>query len=302
MTDSSDLRDAPLSAPPARPLPETATTTASAAGAATASSATTASTATATAASSATATAAASAVPAAGATSAAASATAASAISAVSAVSAAAASSFSAAGAATARVVLLTGPSGSGKTRLAGRSGLPVLRLDDFYKEGDDPTLPRLGTAVDWDSPGSWDADAALRAISDLCHRGTATTPRYDIARSARTGHEHLDLAGSPLFIAEGIFAADIAARCAALGLLADAICLRERPTTTFRRRLLRDIRESRKPLPVLLRRGWRLLRAEPALVARHRALGAHPCTHEEAASRITRLRTTAAPAPRADA
>ncbi|MDI6413391.1 MULTISPECIES: ATP-binding protein [Streptomyces] len=197
---------------------------------------------------------------------------------------------------------MLTGPSGSGKTRLAGRSGLPVLRLDDFYKEGDDPTLPRLGTAVDWDSPGSWDADAALRAISDLCHHGTATTPRYDIARSARTGHEHLDLAGSPLFIAEGIFAADIAARCAALGLLADAICLRERPTTTFRRRLLRDIRESRKPLPVLLRRGWRLLRAEPALVARHRALGAHPCTHEEAASRITRLRTTAAPAPRADA
>ncbi len=255
MTDSSDLRDAPLSAPPARPLPETATTTASAA--------------TATAALSAT---------------------------------AKAASAVSAAGAATARVVLLTGPSGSGKTRLAGRSGLPVLRLDDFYKEGDDPTLPRLGTAVDWDSPGSWDADAALRAISDLCHHGTATTPRYDIARSARTGHEHLDLAGSPLFIAEGIFAADIAARCAALGLLADAICLRERPTTTFRRRLLRDIRESRKPLPVLLRRGWRLLRAEPALVARHRALGAHPCTHEEAASRITRLRTTAAPAPRADA
>ncbi|CAL9541274.1 hypothetical protein SUDANB19_04240 [Streptomyces sp. enrichment culture] len=299
MTDSSDLRDAPLSAPPARPLPETATTTASAAGAATASAAT------ATAALSATAKSA-SAVSAAGATSAAASATsatsAASAVSAVSAVSAAAAASATAAGAATARVVLLTGPSGSGKTRLAGRSGLPVLRLDDFYKEGDDPTLPRLGTAVDWDSPGSWDADAALRAISDLCHHGTATTPRYDIARSARTGHEHLDLAGSPLFIAEGIFAADIAARCAALGLLADAICLRERPTTTFRRRLLRDIRESRKPLPVLLRRGWRLLRAEPALVARHRALGAHPCTHEEAASRITRLRTTAAPAPREDA
>ncbi len=295
MTDSSDLRDAPLSAPPARPLPATAATTASAAGAATASAAT------ATAALSATANAA-SAVSAAGATSTAASASATSAASAVSAVSAAAASSATAAGAATARVVLLTGPSGSGKTRLAGRSGLPVLRLDDFYKEGDDPTLPRLGTAVDWDSPGSWDADAALRAISDLCHRGTATTPRYDIARSARTGHEHLDLAGSPLFIAEGIFAADIAARCAALGLLADAICLRERPTTTFRRRLLRDIRESRKPLPVLLRRGWRLLRAEPALVARHRALGAHPCTHEEAASRITRLRTTAAPAPRADA
>lgn len=33
------------------------------------------------------------------------------------------------------RVVLLAGPSGSGKSHLAERSGLPVLRLDDFYKE-----------------------------------------------------------------------------------------------------------------------------------------------------------------------
>ncbi|MEV5267167.1 uridine kinase, partial [Streptomyces werraensis] len=37
-----------------------------------------------------------------------------------------------------ARVVLLCGPSGSGKSLVSARSGLPVLRLDDFYKEGDD--------------------------------------------------------------------------------------------------------------------------------------------------------------------
>nr|WP_180218511.1 ATP-binding protein [Streptomyces albus] len=188
---------------------------------------------------------------------------------------------------------MLTGPSGSGKTRLATRSGLPVLHLDDFYKEGDDPTLPLVGAEVDWDSPRSWDADAAVDAITRLCRRGTTTVPRYDIALSARTGEDHLDLAGSPLFLAEGVFAADIAARCAALGVLADAICLRGRPTTTFRRRLLRDIREARKPLPVLLTRGWRLLRAEPSLIARHRALGATPCDHEQAATRIARLRTT---------
>ncbi|MFE0879673.1 uridine kinase [Streptomyces smyrnaeus] len=195
----------------------------------------------------------------------------------------------------TARVILLTGPSGSGKTRLAARSGLPVLRLDDFYKEGDDPTLPLVGADVDWDSPLSWDADAAVRAITRLCREGAATVPLYDISTSSRTGQERLELADSPLFVAEGIFAADITARCAALGLLADAICLRGRPTTTFRRRLLRDIRESRKPLRVLLTRGWRLLRAEPAIVARHRALGAHACAHHEAAARITRLRRTAA-------
>ena len=40
------------------------------------------------------------------------------------------------------RVVLLCGPSGSGKSLLAALSGLPVLRLDDFYKEAGDPTLP----------------------------------------------------------------------------------------------------------------------------------------------------------------
>ena len=37
---------------------------------------------------------------------------------------------------------MLAGPSGAGKSRLADRLGLPVLRLDDFYKSGGDPTLP----------------------------------------------------------------------------------------------------------------------------------------------------------------
>ena len=43
-----------------------------------------------------------------------------------------------------ARVIVLAGPSGAGKSRLAERVGLPVLRLDDFYKNGDDPTLPGI--------------------------------------------------------------------------------------------------------------------------------------------------------------
>ncbi len=187
------------------------------------------------------------------------------------------------------RVVLLTGPSGSGKSSLAARSGLPVLRLDDFYKEGDDPTLPLVegSSDIDWDSPLSWDADTAVAAIEELCAAGRTQVPVYDIATSSRTGAEVLDISRTPLFIAEGIFAADIAARCQELGLLADALCLRGRPSTTFRRRLARDLREGRKSVLFLLRRGLRLMRAERGIVARHAALGAHPCGRDEALGRL---------------
>ncbi|MGW5117226.1 uridine kinase family protein [Streptomyces noursei] len=192
-----------------------------------------------------------------------------------------------------ARVLLLTGPSGSGKTSLAALSGLPVLNLDDFYKECTDPSLPQLpdGGGADWDSPLSWDADTAVAAIEELCRTGRTAVPVYDIATSSRTGATGLALDGAPLFIAEGIFAADVIDRCRAAGLLADALCLRGRPATTFRRRLARDLREGRKPAVYLVRRGLRLLRSERTIVARHTALGAHPCAKPEALTRIAAAR-----------
>ncbi|MEV7343310.1 uridine kinase [Streptomyces sp. NPDC093544] len=188
------------------------------------------------------------------------------------------------------RVVLLCGPSGSGKSLLAADSGLPVLRLDDFYKEGTDPTLPQVeGSAdIDWDHPLSWDASAAVTAIEELCRTGRTTIPVYDISLSARTGTEALHIERTPLFIAEGIFAAEIVGRCRELGVLADALCLSRGPVTTFRRRFLRDLKEGRKSVPFLLRRGWRLMRAERSIVARQTALGAHPCDKDEALGRLT--------------
>ncbi|WP_431043964.1 ATP-binding protein [Streptomyces sp. P1-3] len=188
-----------------------------------------------------------------------------------------------------ARVILLSGPSGSGKSSLAARTGLPVLNLDDFYKNGDDPTLPQLpgGGGTDWDSPRSWDADGAVAAISALCRTARANVPVYSIAANGRVGEDFLDIGRTPLFIAEGIFAADIIEPCRELGLLADALCLCGRPSTTFRRRLLRDLREGRKSAPYLLRRGWRLLRAERGVVTRQTALGAYACGKDEAMGRI---------------
>lgn len=185
--------------------------------------------------------------------------------------------------------MLLAGPSGSGKSSFAIRSGLPVLCLDDFYKEHDDPTLPQVpgSTDIDWDSPASWDADVALASIEQLCRTGRTRVPVYDIATSSRTGESAMDIERTPLFIAEGIFAADIVERCREMGVLADALCLRGRPSVTFRRRLLRDLREGRKSVAFLLRRGWRLMRAERAIVARQSALGAYPCGKDEALGRL---------------
>ncbi|MFD7410428.1 ATP-binding protein [Kitasatospora purpeofusca] len=187
-----------------------------------------------------------------------------------------------------ARVVLLSGPSGSGKSSLAERSGLPVLQLDDFYKDGDDPSLPLLPDgAVDWDSPLSWHRDQAVAAIRALCDTGRAEVPVYSIPANGRVDTRVLELDGATAFVAEGIFAAEITSDCAAAELLGDALCLRNGALTTAWWRLRRDVREGRKSLPVLLRRGWRLMRAERGIVGRQVALGARPCAGPEAERRI---------------
>ncbi|MEU3563207.1 ATP-binding protein [Kitasatospora sp. NPDC006786] len=187
-----------------------------------------------------------------------------------------------------ARVILLSGPSGSGKSSLAERSGLPVLQLDDFYKDGDDPTLPRLPDgAVDWDSPLAWHRDQAVAAIRALHEHGRTDVPVYSIPDNGRIGTRGLELGGAGAFIAEGIFAAEITAECADQGLLGDALCLRNGALTTAWRRLRRDVREGRKSLPVLLRRGLRLMRAERSIVGRQVALGSYACAGPEAERRI---------------
>jgi uridine kinase len=194
-----------------------------------------------------------------------------------------------------AAVIVVAGPSGSGKSRLCRRLerslGVPTVNLDDFYKDGNDPTLPRRpGALVDWDDPASWAGDDAVEALDRLCREGVTEVPVYDIAHDGRTGVRRVTLGDSSYVVAEGLFAQEVVPPFRERGLLADAVCVRNRRLVTFWRRLTRDLREHRKPPLVLLRRGWRLMRSEPQVVAHAVACGAEPMTSEEAFARLTAL------------
>jgi uridine kinase len=178
-----------------------------------------------------------------------------------------------------AKVILIAGPSGSGKSYIARRTGLPILCLDDFYKSGDDPTLPHISGAIDWESPDSWDAKAA---IEQLAATGRVDVPAYSFSANRPIGSHVVTTGGAPLFIGEGIFAAEIAAECQERGLLAGAFAVRRPRAVTFLRRLTRDLAEHRKPPMVLVRRGLRLLREDPRVLARQAELGCRAASARE--------------------
>jgi uridine kinase len=190
-------------------------------------------------------------------------------------------------------VIVLAGPSGAGKSRLAERLRLPVLRLDDFYKDGDDPTLPRITQGanvglVDWDHTDSWSRTAAMAAITDLCQAGRTEVPVYDISTSRATGTHMLELAGRTAFVAEGIFAQDIVGECRERELLGEAVCVTQHPVVTFVRRLRRDLQERRKAPRVLVRRGWHLMREQRRIVEGARVAGCRVLTADQAHVELT--------------
>lgn len=193
----------------------------------------------------------------------------------------------------TAQVVVLAGPSGAGKSRLAERLGLPVLRLDDFYKDGDDPTLPRIDHGanaglVDWDHPDSWHRADAMAALRELCATGRSEVPIYEISQNGRCGSRVVDLRGSTRFVAEGIFAPDVVAACREEGLLAAAYCITQHPLVTFWRRLSRDLREHRKPPLMLVRRGYALARDQRRVVSHALRQGCRRATGDQAYAELT--------------
>lgn len=179
-----------------------------------------------------------------------------------------------------ARVILIGGASGSGKSRLAEHSGLPLLRLDDFYRSGDDPALPRLPHGeVDWDHPASWHLDQACAALEQLARTGRTEVPNYSISANGPDGTRMLELNGATRFVAEGVFVAEVAAAARASGILEDAVCVKRSRLLTAVLRFVRDVREKRKPIPFLIRRGLLLARREGEILAHLRDAGFRPVT-----------------------
>ena len=185
------------------------------------------------------------------------------------------------------RSIVLAGPSGLGQVAASpSRLGLPdrcastTSTRTATTRRCRGSTWPAASRSSTGTTPASWNAQAAVAAVEELCRTGRTDAPVYDIATSARTGHRVLELGGSAYFVAEGIFAQEVVAECRRRGLLADAVCVTQHPAVTFVRRLARDLREHRKPPFVLLRRGLHLLLAQRAVVAHARAArlpGAHP-------------------------
>ncbi|GAA2550095.1 uridine kinase [Neomicrococcus aestuarii] len=173
--------------------------------------------------------------------------------------------------------IILGGPSGSGKSYLAERFGAPHIQLDNYYREiAEDAHRPFPRTPygeIDWDHHETWNDSTALDSMMELLENGRTTVPAYDISTSSYVGSEVVELAGGPI-IAEGIFADRILQPLRQLEVPVQGIYVREPSSTTALRRFARDVSESRKPVPFLVKRGLSLWRAEASLRNRYLAAG----------------------------
>lgn len=93
--------------------------------------------------------------------------------------------------------------------------------------------MPRTSRgAVDWESPLSWNGQAAVRAIITLCTTSAVSRPVYSFSANRAVGTRRLRLDTAPMVVAEGLFAAEILDDLRECGFLAVAIVLANPPAT----------------------------------------------------------------------
>lgn len=175
-------------------------------------------------------------------------------------------------------VVLIGGASGSGKSYLARTYGRPHVELDHFYREASEHTpespLPVTDYGeIDWDHPGTWNADSAADMLAQLAETGHAHLPLYSISKSAYIGAQELGCTEGPI-IAEGLFSSEILGTLRERGVEVSAYYIVEPAAWTALARFVRDVREARKPLGFLLKRGWSLYKADAAIRGRYADAG----------------------------
>ncbi|MFN8118728.1 MAG: uridine kinase [Micropruina glycogenica] len=194
------------------------------------------------------------------------------------------------------RLVLVAGPSGSGKSRVVLASGLPQVRLDDFYHDHDHPGLPRTLGIVDWDHPASWNGAAAVEALAELLATGRTDTPDYSIPESRKVGAKQLTIPDdAALVLAEGIFAIEALPLARSAGLDVTGIFIDRPGWLVAWYRFRRDLRQKRKSPWVLVRRGLALWRAQGALKRKALASGFEPVSYAEAEGLLSENRATTA-------
>ena len=100
--------------------------------------------------------------------------------------------------------------------------------------------------------------------------------PNYSISTSSYDGTHPVELNGGPL-IAEGIFVSEVLAPLRTLGVSVQAYYVDASPTLTALRRFVRDLKERRKPIGFLIKRGYALFRADKQVRATHLDAGFVP-------------------------
>ena len=131
-----------------------------------------------------------------------------------------------------------------------------------------------------------------MAALAILCAGDQVEVPTYAFGEDRAVGHHVVERAGSPIVLAEGLFAAELVAPLREAGLLADALLVVQPTRTTFAHRLWRDLREHRKPPVELVRAGRQKARTEPELRAHNEALGCRPIAKRTVGARLTELRS----------
>lgn len=115
------------------------------------------------------------------------------------------------------RVILLAGPSGSGKTTSAnlikdevirlGREAI-VVSLDDFYRNSDDPSYPRLADGErDFECPEALHLDEIRDTLSKIAMGGDFVLPKYDFKAGARCSERLHPAMPEGCVIVEGLHA-----------------------------------------------------------------------------------------------